>query len=117
MVLIKTSCFCFAPRTGTAILGGLGILLAVLAMVPNILLLEDHEFYVREFVKRQRAVGARDIREEDIPAISYFSRLTWSFAVAYEVVFTFTSILLLTGSEIRSVQGTPTALLTLTFII
>jgi hypothetical protein len=57
MVLIKTTCFCFTPRTGTAVLGCFGILLAVLAMVPNVLLLQDHEFYVREFVKRQRAVG------------------------------------------------------------
>ena len=59
MVLIRKSCFCFAPRTGTAILGCIGILLAVLSMVPNILLLQDHEFYLGEFVKKQRAMGGK----------------------------------------------------------
>ena len=39
----------------------------------------------------------RDISDSDIPKISYFSRLTWSVAVAYEVIFTFASILLLAG--------------------
>lgn len=97
MVLIRKSCFCFTPRTGTALLGCMGILLAVLSMVPNILLLQDHEFYLGEFVKKQRAMGVRDISDNDIPKISYFSRLTWSIAVAYEVIFTFASILLLAG--------------------
>ena len=59
MVLIRRSCFCFTPRTGTAILGCIGILLAVLSMVPNILLLQDHEFYLGEFVKKQRAMGGK----------------------------------------------------------
>ena len=43
----------------------------------------------------------RDISDSDIPKISYFSRLTWSVAVAYEVIFTFASILLLAGLYLK----------------
>ena len=57
MVLMKTCCFCFTPRTGTAVLGCLGILVAVMAMVPHTLILQNHEFYIKEFVKQQRAIG------------------------------------------------------------
>ena len=56
---MKKSCFCFTTRTGTAIVGCIGILLAVLSMVPNIMLLQDHEFYLGEFVRKQRSMGGK----------------------------------------------------------
>ena len=73
MVLIRKSCFCFTPRTGTALLGCMGILLAVLSMVPNILLLQDHEFYLGEFVKKQRAMGGKVEDFKGIQSISFDS--------------------------------------------
>ena len=49
----------------------------------------------------------RDISDSDIPKISYFSRLTWSVAVAYEVIFTFASILLLAGLYFKEEEDRP----------
>lgn len=97
MVLLKRCCVCFSPRSGTVILGCFGILFSVLSMVPHVLILQHHEYYIGEFVKQQRSTGVRDIGDDDIPNIEYFSRMTWSFLVAVDVIFTFDSILLITG--------------------
>lgn len=39
-----------------------------------------------------------DIREEDIPAIKYFNKVILASIVAYMVIFTFASILMIAGS-------------------
>ena len=115
MVYLRKCCCCFAPKTGTVVLGCVGIILSVLAMVPHILILDNHRHYIGEYVKEQRSVGgksarvtsasvhfntvisARDITEEDIPGLEYASRLVWSTLVSVEVLATFCSILLIAG--------------------
>jgi hypothetical protein len=54
---MKICCLCFSPKTGTVILGCLGILLSILSLIPHCTLMDNHEFYIREFVKQQRATG------------------------------------------------------------
>ena len=115
MVYLRKCCCCFTPKTGTVVLGCVGIILSVLAMVPHILILDNHRHYIGEYVKEQRSVGgkstrvtsasvhfhtvisARDITEEDIPGLEYASRLVWSTLVSVEVLATFCSILLIAG--------------------
>lgn len=83
------------------VLGGLGIIMAVLMIVPPCLILESHEYYFNEYIREQKTYGGADIRDEDIPAIKSFNRVTLATLVAYLVVFTFASILMLTGVAAR----------------
>jgi hypothetical protein len=57
MPKMKLCCLCFSPKTGTVILGCVGILLSVLTLIPHCVLIENHEFYIREYVKNQRING------------------------------------------------------------
>ena len=53
------------------------------------------------WLKIDFSVTGADIRDEDIPAIKSFNRVTLATLVAYLVVFTFASILMLTGVAAR----------------
>ena len=53
------------------------------------------------WLKIDYSVTGADIRDEDIPAIKSFNRVTLATLVAYLVVFTFASILMLTGVAAR----------------
>merc|ERR1739846_51658 len=97
MAVLKVFCLCFSPRTGSVVLGGLGIIMAVLMIVPPCLILESHEYYFNEFIREQKTYGGVDIRDEDIPAIKKFNKVTLATFVAYLVMFTFASILMLAG--------------------
>ena len=59
MAKMKICCLCFSPKTGTVILGCLGILISILSLIPHCAMMENHEFYIREFVKQQRATGGK----------------------------------------------------------
>jgi len=95
--VLKVFCLCITPRTGSVVLGGLGIIMAVLMIVPPCLILESHEYYFNEFIREQKTYGGVDIRDEDIPAIKKFNQVTLATFVAYLVMFTFASILMLAG--------------------
>merc|ERR1711936_1157677 len=97
MAVLKVFCLCITPRTGSVVLGGLGIIMAVLMIVPPCLILESHEYYFNEFIREQKTYGGVDIRDEDIPAIKNFNKVTLATFVAYLVMFTFASILMLAG--------------------
>jgi len=97
MAVLKVFCLCVSPRTGSVVLGGLGIIMAVLMIVPPCLILESHEYYFNEFIREQKTYGGVDIRDEDIPAIKNFNKVTLATFVAYLVMFTFASILMLAG--------------------
>merc|ERR1739844_165166 len=101
MAVLKVFCLCFSPRTGSVVLGGLGIIMAVLMIVPPCLILESHEYYFNEFIREQKTYGGVDIRDEDIPAIKSFNKVTLATFVAYLVIFTFASILMLAGVAAR----------------
>merc|ERR1712001_223993 len=97
MAVLKVFRLCITPRTGSVVLGGLGIIMAVLMIVPPCLILESHEYYFNEFIREQKTYGGVDIRDEDIPAIKSFNQVTLATFVAYLVMFTFASILMLAG--------------------
>ena len=59
MAVLKVFCLCVSPRTGSVVLGGLGIIMAVLMIVPPCLILESHEYYFNEFIREQKTYGGR----------------------------------------------------------
>merc|ERR1712018_825112 len=101
MTILKVFCFCFTPKTGSVVLGCMGIIMAVLLIVPPCLILESHEYYFNEFIKHQKVYGGTDIRDEDIPAMKYFNKVTLASFVAYLVLFAFASILMISGVTAR----------------
>ena len=62
MPKMKICCLCFSPKTGTVVLGCIGILTSILSLIPHCALMENHEFYLREFVKHQRISGGETIK-------------------------------------------------------
>jgi len=94
---MKTCCVFFSLKTGTVILGCLGIILFVLALVPHSIILQNHDFYMKHFVIQQRAEEENDIRDSEIPDIQQFSKIASAVLVAYDTVFIFSSIFLIAG--------------------
>ncbi len=58
-VRLRKCCLCLSPRTGSAVLGCVGVAVFVMLMVPEVLLLQDHERYVADFVRQQRQYGGK----------------------------------------------------------
>lgn len=70
-------------------------------IVPPCLILESHDFYFNEYIRQQKSYGGVDIRDEDIPGIKFFNKVSLSSFVAYLVIFTFASILMMSGVAVR----------------
>lgn len=121
MSILKSFCFCFSPKTGSVVLGCMGIVFAVLMIVPPCLILDNHNFYFNEYIRQQKSYAGVDIRDEDIPAIKYFNKVCLASFVAYLVVFTFASILMISGVAARKsyllVPWLVVAFLTLLFFL
>lgn len=101
MTILKVFCFCFTPKTGSLVLGSVGVILSILMIVPPCLILESHDFYFNEYIRQQKSYGGVDIRDEDIPGIKLFNKVSLSSFVAYLVIFTFASILMISGVAAR----------------
>lgn len=101
MTILKVFCFCFTPKTGSLVLGSLGVIFSILMIVPPCLILESHDFYFNEYIRQQKSYGGVDIRDEDIPGIKFFNKVSLSSFVAYLVIFTFASILMMSGVAVR----------------
>ena len=54
---MSTFCVFLTPRAGTVALGACGVVAFALLLVPHAAILDEHEFYVAEFVKTQRMNG------------------------------------------------------------
>ncbi len=59
LVRLHNCCLCLSPRTGSAVLGALCVSAFVSAMVPEVLLLQDHAEYMADFVREQRGQGRK----------------------------------------------------------
>lgn len=96
-IRLKKCCFCFSNRTGALIIGIVGIIASVSVMVPQCILLDNHDYYIQEYIKQQRMLGIREIPDDCIPTIENFSKTAWTFLIAYDVSYTFFCILLIAG--------------------
>merc|ERR1712083_991428 len=103
MAVLKVFCFCFTPRNASLVLGCTGIIMSVMMIVPPCLILENHDFYFNEYIRVQKsyADSGVDIRDENIPAIKYFNKVALASFVAYLVLFTFSSIFMISGVAAR----------------
>ena len=59
MSILKSFCFCFSPKTGSVVLGCMGIVFAVLMIVPPCLILDNHNFYFNEYIRQQKSYAGK----------------------------------------------------------
>ena len=54
---VKRCCLVFTPKTGTIILGTLGVIVFTLYLIPQTVVLKNHDYHMNQFVKDQRLDG------------------------------------------------------------
>ena len=59
MMEVKRCCIFFSPKTGTIILGTLGVIVITLYLIPQTLVLKNHDYHMNQFVKEQRLDGGQ----------------------------------------------------------
>jgi hypothetical protein len=57
VLVLRSCCLFFSLRRGSFVLACVGVVASVLAIVPSVLILQDHDYYIDEFVKQQRMLG------------------------------------------------------------
>ena len=57
MMEVKRCCLVFTPKTGTIILGTLGVIVFTLYLIPQTVVLKNHDYHMNQFVKDQRLDG------------------------------------------------------------
>ena len=57
MMEVKRCCLVFTPKTGTIILGTLGVIVFTLYLIPQTVVLKNHDYHMNQFVRDQRLDG------------------------------------------------------------
>lgn len=96
MVSLRTCCLCGNIRTGTFVLGTLGIILGGLFLAPASEFLNHHAYYVTEYVKSEREVG-KSMDDDEIPRMAFFSRVFFTVLLSLDVIYILSCVLLLVG--------------------
>ena len=96
MVSLRTCCLCGNIRTGTFILGSLGILLGGVFLAPASEFLNHHAYYVTEYVKSEREMG-KSMDDDEIPRMAFFSRVFFTVLLSLDVIYILSCVLLLVG--------------------
>ena len=120
MVTVRSCCLCLNIRTGTFVLGSLGIVLGGLLLAPVAEFLNHHGYYVTEFVKSERDIGKSMDDDEvrllvcylsllknilpsslllvlQIPKMAFFSRVFFTTLLSLDVIYILSCALLLGG--------------------
>lgn len=96
MVSLRTCCLCGNIRTGTFILGSLGIILGGVFLAPVSEFLNHHAYYVTEYVKSEREMG-KSMDDDEIPRMAFFSRVFFTVLLSLDVIYILSCVLLLVG--------------------
>eukprot|EP00090_Calanus_glacialis_P031070 TRINITY_DN5087_c0_g1_i1.p1 TRINITY_DN5087_c0_g1~~TRINITY_DN5087_c0_g1_i1.p1 ORF type:complete len:421 (-),score=48.53 TRINITY_DN5087_c0_g1_i1:145-1407(-) len=96
MVVLRSCCLCISPRTGSFILGTIGIILGATLLAPMAVFLDFHSYYVTQFVASER-VGGNYIDDDQVPKMAFFSKLLFSALLSLDVIYIFSCIFLLAG--------------------
>jgi len=96
MVSLRTCCLCGNIRTGTFVLGTLGIILGGLFLAPASEFLNHHAYYVTEYVKSEREMG-KSMDDDEIPRMAFFSRVFFTVLLSLDVIYILSCVLLLVG--------------------
>jgi len=96
MVVLHSCCLCISPRTGSFILGTIGIILGATLLAPMAVFLDFHSYYVTQFVASER-VGGNYIDDDQVPKMAFFSKMLFSALLSLDVIYIFSCIFLLAG--------------------
>merc|ERR1719414_692711 len=96
MVLLQSCCLCINIKTGTFIIGSLGIILGGSLLAPMSVFLEYHSFYVTQFVATGRDSG-KFVDDDQVPKMEFFSKMLFSILLSLDVIYIFSCVLLLAG--------------------
>jgi len=96
MVTVRSCCLCINIRTGTFILGTVGIIMGAIFLAPMSVFLDHHSFYVTQFVTSEREAG-KFMDDDQVPRMAFFSKMLFSILLSLDVIYIFSCILLLVG--------------------
>jgi len=96
MVTVRSCCLCINIRTGTFILGTVGIIMGAIFLAPMSVFLDHHSFYVTQFVSSEREAG-KFMDDDQVPRMAFFSKMLFSILLSLDVIYIFSCIFLLVG--------------------
>ena len=96
MVTVKSCCLCINIRTGTFIIGSLGIIFCSFLAAPMSIFLEHHAEYVNGYVSSEREVG-KSMDDVQVPMMALFSKVLFSVVLSLDVIYILSCVLLLAG--------------------
>ena len=65
MAILRSCCLCFSTRTGSFVLGTVGIILGATLLAPMAVFLDYHSYYITQFVASER-VGGNYIDDDQV---------------------------------------------------
>jgi len=96
MGMLRSCCLCFSTRTGSFVLGTLGIILGATLLAPMAIFLDYHSYYITQFVATER-VGGNYIDDDQVPKMELFSKILFTALLTLDVIFVLSCVLLLAG--------------------
>jgi len=96
MAILRSCCLCFSTRTGSFVLGTVGIILGATLLAPMAVFLDYHSYYITQFVASER-VGGNYIDDDQVPKMEFFSKMLFTALLALDVIFVLSCVLLLAG--------------------
>jgi len=82
-------------KTGTFIIGSLGIIMGSILLAPMSVFLEYHSFYIATFVTSGRDTAKLD--DAEVPKMEFFSKILFSILLSLDVIYILSCVLLLVG--------------------
>jgi len=96
MAILRSCCLCFSTRTGSFVLGTVGIIIGATLLAPMAVFLDYHSYYITQFVASER-VGGNYIDDDQVPKMEFFSKMLFTALLALDVIFVLSCVLLLAG--------------------
>merc|ERR1712233_217797 len=96
MAILRSCCLCFSTRTGSFVLGTVGIIIGATLLAPMAVFLDYHSYYITQFVASER-VGGNYIDDDQVPKMEFFSKMLFTALLVLDVIFVLSCVLLLAG--------------------
>merc|ERR1712156_801789 len=96
MAVLRSCCLCFSTRTGSFVLGTIGIIVGATLLAPMAVFLDYHSYYITQFVASERVSG-NYIDDDQVPKMELFSKMLFTALLALDVIFVLSCVLLLAG--------------------
>merc|ERR1712226_78946 len=96
MAILRSCCLCFSTRTGSFVLGTVGIIIGATLLAPMAVFLDYNSYYITQFVASER-VGGNYIDDDQVPKMEFFSKMLFTALLVLDVIFVLSCVLLLAG--------------------